>query len=484
VEEPRVIYEVTIACDPAVDRELREWLPGHVGAMLELPGFTGARILDVVPTEEGEWPRHTVQYTLTDRAALEEYSVSHAARMRAETTERFGDAVRVERRVLTASGGDREELAPPRCLNCGHVLHGQYCGICGQRSSSRLISLWGLIAEGLGDLLDMDSRLWRTLRALLFRPGFLTAEYLEGRRARFMPPFRMYLAFSLLFFLTAFFGMDDIQVVFESEADEAAQEVSRQAAADFAAGLRDGITGELPREEVERRARKLEEAIEASRELRHGGADAGGAAAPPAAAGAEPAADAAAESAAGDAAAPESGAREEDLTGTCDEMEFRVGGWLGQRLTEERLREACRRVVADRGRNLARALIDDLPTALFAFLPVLAFVLKLLYPLSRRYYVEHLLFIVHYQSFVFLVLTLQVLLARLIDLIGRFEWITAIGGVVVAFYIPVYLYRSMRRVYRQGFFATFVKFVALSTAYFLAFLLMMTATFVVAALSL
>lgn len=446
MEEPRVIYEVTIACDPAVDRELREWLPGHVGAMLELPGFTGARILDVVPTEEGEWPRHTVQYTLTDRAALEEYSASHAARMRAETTERFGDAVRVERRVLTASGGEREELAPPRCLNCGHVLHGQYCGICGQRSSSRLISLWGLIAEGLGDLLDMDSRLWRTLRALLFRPGFLTAEYLEGRRARFMPPFRMYLAFSLLFFLTAFFGMDDIQVVFESEADQAAQEASRQAAANFAAGLRDGITGEVPPEEVRRRADELQESISKAEQVRE---EYGG-----------------------------------DLTSTCDEMEFQVGGWLGQRLTEERLREACRRVVADRGRNLARALIDDLPTALFAFLPVLAFVLKLLYPLSRRYYVEHLLFIVHYQSFVFLVLTLQVLLARLIDLIGRFEWITVMGGVVVAFYIPVYLYRSMRRVYRQGFFATFVKFVALSTAYFLAFLLMMTATFVVAALSL
>jgi hypothetical protein len=399
--------------------------------------------------------------------------------MRAETSERFGDAVHIERRVLTASGSGREELAPPRCLNCGQVLHGQYCGICGQRSSSRLISLWGLIAEGLGDLLDMDSRLWRTLRALLVRPGYLTAEYLEGRRARFMPPFRMYLAFSLLFFLTAFFGMDDIQVVFESEADEAAQEASRQAAADFAAGLRDGITGDVPAEEVERRARNLEQAIEASRERRHGRTEAGSDTAPTA--GAER------ESAAGDAdeaAAPESGASEEDLTGTCDEMEFQVGGWLGQRLTEERLREACRRVVADRGRNLGRALIDDLPTALFAFLPVLAFVLKLLYPLSRRYYVEHLLFIVHYQSFVFLVLTLQVLLARLIDLIGSFEWIAVLGGVVVAFYIPVYLYRSMRRVYRQGFFATFLKFVALSTAYFLAFLLMLTATFVVAALSL
>ena len=440
VEEPRVIYEVTVTCDPAVDADLRGWLPEHVGAMLELPGFTGARILDVVPGAEDEWPAHTVHYTLTDRAALEEYFASHAESMREASEQRFGPALRIERRVLTAAGAGDEGLAPPRCLNCGHVLHGQYCGICGQRSSSRLISLWGLIAEGLGDLLDMDSRLWRTLRALLLRPGYLTAEYLEGRRAKFMPPFRMYLAFSLLFFITAFFGMNDIQVMFDADADQAAQE--------------------------------LEQAVGTARDVRQGASTSPEDGEEPTSAEVD-----------GDAASQSAG-QEEDFTGVCDDMELQIGGWLGERLTEARLREACRRVVADRGRDLAKALIDDLPTALFAFLPLLAFVLKLLYPLSRRYYVEHLLFIVHYQSFVFLVLTLQVLLARLVDLVGSFGWIADLSGIVVAFYIPVYLFRSMRRVYRQGFLVTFAKFVALSAAYFLAFVLMMTATFVVAALSL
>lgn len=414
--------------------------------MLRLPGFAGARVLDVQAAAEDEWPQHTVHYYLTDRAAFEECYAAHAERMRAEGPARFGDRIRVERRLLTA-GGARESPAPPRCLNCGHVLHGQYCGICGQRASSRLISLWGLVSEGLGDLLDMDSRLWRTLRALLLRPGYLTAEYLEGRRARYMPPFRMYLAFSLIFFVAAFFGVGDIQVVFDAEADREAQEASREAAVDLAAGLRDGLRGEVPAEEIERRARELERSISEAEAVREA-------------------------------------VDEEELTSVCDEMEFRVGSWLGERLSEERLREACRRVVADRGRNLARALIDDLPTALFLFLPVLALILKLLYPLSRRYYVEHLLFIVHYQSFVFLVLTLQVLLARLTDLIGRFGWVAGITGVIVAFYIPIYLYRSMRRVYRQGFFPTFVKFVMLSLAYFLAFLVMMVVTFAVAALTL
>jgi len=462
VEEPRVIYEVTIACDPAVDGELRDWLSRHVAATLELPGFTGARILDVVPSDEGAWPRHTVQYTLTDPAAVEDYYAGHTGRLRAAAAERFGDAVRVEERVLTPAGTGQEDLSPPRCLNCRHVLHGQYCGICGQRSSTRLISLWGLIAEGLGDLLDMDSRLWRTLRALLLRPGYLTAEYLEGRRARFMPPFRMYLAFSLIFFITAFFDMDGFQVEFGGDPGTATDEATRDAATEVASGTRDSSDRPVPPEEIERRAREPENTVEAEQGP-EAVPDTGG--------------DAAAAKADEDRA-------EKDVTGACDDLQFQIGGWLGERLTEERLREACRRVLADRGRGLGRALIDDLPTALFAFLPVLAFVLKLLYPLSRRYYVEHLLFIVHYQSFVFLVLTLQVLLGRLVDLVGGFDWVASLGSVVVVFYIPVYLFRSLRRVYRQKFLVTFAKFMALSVAYFLAFVIMMTATFVVAALSL
>ena len=87
------------------------------------------------------------------------------------------------------------------CLNCGNRLTGQYCGHCGQRSRSRLISLWELVRDGFGDLLDIDSRLWRTMIPLLIRPGRLTIDYLQGRRARYMPPFRMYLVLSVVFFI-------------------------------------------------------------------------------------------------------------------------------------------------------------------------------------------------------------------------------------------------------------------------------------------
>jgi len=55
----------------------------------------------------------------------------------------------------------------------------------------RVLSLWGLVKDVVGDLLNADSRVWRTLWPLAFRPGLLTEDFLRGRRARYTPPFRM-----------------------------------------------------------------------------------------------------------------------------------------------------------------------------------------------------------------------------------------------------------------------------------------------------
>ena len=61
--------------------------------------------------------------------------------------------------------------------------------------------------EAFESITHADSRLWRTLGYLLARPGRLTREFFDGRRARYLPPFRLYLVISLLFFLVA--GLPD-----------------------------------------------------------------------------------------------------------------------------------------------------------------------------------------------------------------------------------------------------------------------------------
>ena len=122
----------------------------------------------------------------------------------------------------------------PDCLNCGTELRGQYCGTCGQRSRSRLISLWELVSDAFGDLLELDSRLWQTLLPLLIRPGRLTYDYLQGKRARFMPPFRMYLVLSVVFFVVAFFDpRDDLSLLFEPEPEPTPEERARRRMEEF-----------------------------------------------------------------------------------------------------------------------------------------------------------------------------------------------------------------------------------------------------------
>jgi hypothetical protein len=58
-------------------------------------------------------------------------------------------------------------------------------------------------SETFESITHADSRLWRTLWLLISRPGFLTVEFLEGRRARYLPPFRLYLVLSVALFLAA-----------------------------------------------------------------------------------------------------------------------------------------------------------------------------------------------------------------------------------------------------------------------------------------
>jgi hypothetical protein len=89
-----------------------------------------------------------------------------------------------------------------RCANCGASLTGRYCSECGQRHHEQPIHHFGhFVREATEDLTHADSRLWQTLIALLIRPGFLTREFLDGRRARYLPPVRLYLVLSVLFFL-------------------------------------------------------------------------------------------------------------------------------------------------------------------------------------------------------------------------------------------------------------------------------------------
>jgi hypothetical protein len=105
------------------------------------------------------------------------------------------------------AGGKRRRKHPPKpgtpCANCGAELQGHYCHVCGQSADARHRSILHLIWEALEATFELDGRLWRTLPALFFRPGKLARDYLEGRLARHVPPFRTFLVALVLFIFAA-----------------------------------------------------------------------------------------------------------------------------------------------------------------------------------------------------------------------------------------------------------------------------------------
>jgi uncharacterized protein DUF3667 len=95
------------------------------------------------------------------------------------------------------------EPTTSRCLNCGAPLAGAFCSACGQRDIPPYPSVRELAGEALSEFSGWDGRVASSVRALILRPGMLTHEFLEGRRARYVSPLRLYLTVSVIYFLLA-----------------------------------------------------------------------------------------------------------------------------------------------------------------------------------------------------------------------------------------------------------------------------------------
>src|SRR5262245_6264260 len=92
------------------------------------------------------------------------------------------------------------------CANCGVRLDGPFCASCGQKAAPLNPSLGEFAHDLLHELAHFDGKIVQSVRLLLTRPGFLSREQFEGRRARYVSPIRLYLVFSLLYFAVAAFA--------------------------------------------------------------------------------------------------------------------------------------------------------------------------------------------------------------------------------------------------------------------------------------
>ena len=94
-----------------------------------------------------------------------------------------------------------KERKEKNCLNCNANVQYKFCGICGQENIEPKESIWHLIKHVFEDITHFDGKFFSSLKYLLFKPGFLSSEYVRGRRQAYLNPVRFYIFTSFIFFL-------------------------------------------------------------------------------------------------------------------------------------------------------------------------------------------------------------------------------------------------------------------------------------------
>jgi hypothetical protein len=353
--------------------------------------------------------------------------------------------------------GTRRRPPESACLNCGDGTYGEYCPACGQRKTEILVSVRTMVAEVLEDEFILNRRLPRTLFNLFFRPGFLTLEHVNGRVVRYIPPFKLYLVSSVVFFLLlSFFSLrmltraefgvpgtvsetaagDTLNLAEIDSALARLQRIERDPATHPAARL--GIA--QTRDAVER---------ERTRALAREGVVV-----------------------VVDTAAPSAlqGRQTSRTLGEMLELDGEQGsvfsGTTGYETLDSALVRRSRALADMTPREALERLVGDfvnyVPTLMFVLLPIFALVLKLLYLRRRRYYAEHFVFLLHTHAFAFLLFTAMIL-ARAVYTLPGWLFMTLMG------WASVYIFLALKRVYGQGWGKTLVKGWVLGWAYFALF---------------
>lgn len=296
----------------------------------------------------------------------------------------------------------------PFCPNCYHPSPGEYCPQCGQKQAERRASIRQLFAEFLDDQFGVNQKLPRTLKLLLFKPGFLTAEYFEGRVQQYIPPLRLYLLTSLVFFALFLVG-ESGSVSIQQERREFQEQLQRDTA--------------------------LQRRIQMNRQR-----------------------------------GPMIGIRIDpaDTTNWLAKPDINLGLPALDRAAERKLKEFAVFGEEDGTRRLIRAVIAEMPKVFFLLLPLYAFLLWLFFRKQRQYYVEHFVMGLHLHAFGFLAL----IPLPLFDLPFLPSAVSRVGETlsgVILLWIIIYIFLALRRVYRQRRLITGMKYFFLWILYSIFF---------------
>jgi len=349
-----------------------------------------------------------------------------------------------------------KERHEKKCLNCNADLFGRFCHVCGQENIEPKETVWGLISHFFYDITHFDGKFFSTCRYLITRPGFLPKEYIEGRRARYLHPIRMYVFTSAVFFLIFFSNwksgdnngkegkrnnlatvkLDGARINSLAKAQNKADSATVEKA--FEEARHSFIVPEDTASSKKKKEKKKKKDISVEDDKKY------------------------------------TSVKEYDSvqrTLPADERD----GWF-ERTMEHRGIELRNRYGDDEDtleEELMERFIHSFPYLLFVSLPLYALYLKILYWRRKQFlFVSHALFLIYLYIFTFIDLLLVFGIQRLKDALG-WSWLYWLE-VILLLYGVYYAWKAMRKFYGQGRGKTFLKFIILNiwTVFTLIFLFM------------
>lgn len=338
------------------------------------------------------------------------------------------------------------ERQQKNCLNCHTEVQGRYCHVCGQENIEPKESVWQLVTHFFQDITHFDGKFFSTVKYLVIKPGFLSKEYMNGRRASYVNPIRMYIFTSAFFFLIffTFFKTDKINMengttINKKTLGEIAK-MDSVAFADFtrAVNLENDKDNNKPMTRAEFAA-YVDTVFTSSK---------------------------------GGLISVKYKTRQEY------DSVLKAGkgdNWFQRKFMYKMidLNNKYKGRNLDAFRDFKELLLHSLPQLLFLSLPLLALLLKLVYIRRKEfYYVSHGIFSLHLYIFVFIALLLVFSLNSLHTMLG---W-SVINWVLFFLYLGLffYEYKAMRNFYKQRRAKTIFKFILVNILFMIVLSLLFT----------
>lgn len=314
---------------------------------------------------------------------------------------------------------------PPACENCGAPLYGKFCYACGQPTNGLVRHFSSVLSDIVDSVFNIDERVFRTLAPLYLQPGKLTLDYFAGRRARYVTPFR------LVFFLAivAFFAIQLSVRAGYSHVDKELLVGTPSGAAHGAATAPSSAPVQTDHGVFANGNITINDKVLWNRDSK------------PLKVRWLP------------------GAAVDwlnDLIGNAQEQlhAMNSGSWAEQQTAR---------------RKFTLGIYSAAPTVLFILLPLFALLLKIFYIFKRRLYMEHLIVAMHSHAFLMLSILVLLVLGLLRAWVTHYaSWLgipCRLLETAAWIWMFVYLWLMQKRVYRQGWWMTNLKYFGLGFCY-------------------